>query len=222
MKLAIFDIDGTLTDSHGYDVHFFAALARAVGVDAVDGALDSWTHVTDEAIAYDVFAAHGRAATSDDVAQVKARYEAALHVHMTEVPPMPGAQAMLDALLGDDEWRLAIATGNWTRAGELKLHAGGIRTNGIPVVGCDERPSRAELMEHALALSNATHGAFEHVVYVGDAAWDVRACRELGWNFVGLNADPDRLLDLGATHVLADYLDLDAAHAALDTASAPR
>ena len=128
---------------------------------------------------------------------------------------MPGANAVLDHLRAQPDWQIAIATGNWGFAGERKLAAGRVDFDGIPVVGCDDRPSRTELMQHALAVSQAAHGAFERVVYVGDAPWDVRATRELGWPFLGMHADRDRLLSLGATHVLSTYEDLQATHAAL-------
>ncbi len=202
MKLAIFDIDGTLTDSHGYDEHFFATLAAAAGGERPDRPLSGWTHVTDEAIAYEVLHERGLEPTAADIEGIKAAYAAALSRHMREVPPMPGAVDMLSFLATRDDWQLAIDTGNWTIAGRLKLTAGGIDPGDIPVVGCDGRPSRTELMEHALAESTAAHGTFEHVVYVGDAAWDVNATLALGWNFLGLNADVASLQDLGATHVL--------------------
>jgi beta-phosphoglucomutase-like phosphatase (HAD superfamily) len=123
MKLAIFDIDGTLTDSHGYDRYFFARLAEHAGASGLDGDLTGWTDVTDEGIAYDVLRAHGRTPTAADIERIKADYEADL--------------------------------------------------------------------------------------------------RELGWNFLGLNADRAKLLDVGATHVLGDFTDLEAVHAALAAAGVP-
>lgn len=135
---------------------------------------------------------------------------------------MPGAREILAHLRGLPDWRLAVATGNWNFAGEMKLAAGGVDVSGIPVVGCDLRPKRTQLMEHALHLSEIEHGAFEHVVYIGDARWDVQAARELGWNLLGFHEDRAMLFDLGATHVLADYRDLDATMDALLSAGVPR
>jgi phosphoglycolate phosphatase-like HAD superfamily hydrolase len=47
------------------------------------------------------------------------------------------------------------------------------------------------------------------VVYVGDAVWDVKAARNLGYRFVGIGsgANAERLRREGARRVLADYLD---------------
>lgn len=64
-------------------------------------------------------------------------------------------------------------------------------------------------MRTALARAATHYGCreFERIVYVGDGAWDVRACHELGWPLVAIGREPAarRLLALGASHVLADF-----------------
>ena len=222
MRLAIFDIDGTLTDTHGYDRHFFRALESELGVAGIRDALDRWRHVTDEGIAEEVFEVHDREPDADAFERIKADYDAALAADLTAAHPMPGAQGILDFLHGRDDWRIAVATGNWEHAAARKLAAAGVEVGDVPVVGCDGRPSREAVLLHAYDESVRRHGAFEHHVYIGDAAWDVRTCRNLAWNFVGLHGDRERLLGLGATHVLADYLDLERTHTALLEALPPR
>ncbi len=51
--------------------------------------------------------------------------------------------------------------------------------------------------------------------------YDVDAARELGWNFVGRSTEPGALTRLGATHVLRDYLDVEAVLVALLDAGVP-
>lgn len=221
MRLAIFDIDGTLTDTHGYDRHYFAALATELGVADVRNTLDTWRHVTDEGIAEEVLEAHGRTPEPAAIERVKALYDAGLAGDPTPADPMPGAQGILDFLHAHDDWRIALATGNWNHAAAHKLRAAGVEVGDVPVIGCDGRASREAVLEHAFEVSVQRWGAFDEHVYVGDAAWDVRTCRNLGWNFLGLHAERERLLDLGASHVLTDYLDLEASHAALIDARPP-
>jgi len=223
MNLAIFDIDGTLAHTDRvYDPFFFAALARQAGSEAIHRELDGWRHVTDQGIVEEALVAHRGTVRREDVEAVKGSYLAAMRRHEARARAVPGAAAALEYLGGRDDWRLAIATGNWTVAAHLKLERAGLRIDGIPVVGCDDTPSRTAVMERAHALAATTHGCmFERVVYVGDAKWDVIASRELGWPFVGIGTPRSRLLDLGASHVLDDLSDVGALMEALDAAVPP-
>ena len=221
MKLAVFDIDGTLTHSLGFDAHYYEALSRRLGVPNPERTLESWTHVTDEAIVQEFFEIHGQRATSEDIEWTKVRYKAALETHLHEVPQVPGASRFLAHLRERSEWHVIFGTGNWGFAGEMKLDAGGIERRGITVVGSDGRPERTAVMEHALRVGIEESGPVERVVYIGDRHYDANAARALGWSFVGLTSEPEALLALGATHVLSDYLDVEAALAALEDAGVP-
>ena len=221
MKLAVFDIDGTLTDSLGFDAHYYAALSRRLGVPNPDRPLECWTHVTDEAIVQEFFEMHGQCATAEDIEWTKVNYRAALETHLHDVPQVPGASQFLVHLRRRSDWHVIFGTGNWGFAGEMKLDAGGIDRSGMTVVGCDGRPERTTVMEHALRVGLEESGPAERVVYVGDRHYDAHAARELGWSFVGRASDPDTLRALGATHVLSDYLDVEAALSALENARVP-
>jgi phosphoglycolate phosphatase-like HAD superfamily hydrolase len=50
---------------------------------------------------------------------------------------------------------------------------------------------------------------FQSIVYVGDAAWDVKAARRLGWHFVGIGSGEraECLRQEGARWVIPDYRD---------------
>jgi phosphoglycolate phosphatase-like HAD superfamily hydrolase len=221
LNLAVFDIDGTLTDSFGFDAHYYAALSQRLGVVDPQRTLESWTHVTDEAIVGEFFELHGCRASREDIDWVKAEYQTALERNLHRVPQIPGASEFLLHLRGLPDWHVIVGTRNWGFAGEMKLDAGGIERAGITVVGCDERPERTAVVEHALRLALEQTDAVERVVYIGDRHYDVTAARALGWNFVGRSDDRGALTRLGATHVLADFLDVDGALAALHACGAP-
>lgn len=218
MNLAVFDIDGTLTDSFGFDTHYFAALRARLGVGGPLRELGQWRHVTDEGIVHEAFEQHGRSATEDDIEWTKRRYEESLRPELTAVPQIQGASAILDHLRERSDWRIAIATGNWTFVAHWKLEAGGVDVSGIPVVGCDGLPQREQVMEEALRRSREAHGEFERVVYLGDAHYDVRATRNLGWPFIGIGRRIAELRTLGAATVLPDYACLDSTLTALHEA----
>ena len=48
---------------------------------------------------------------------------------------------------------------------------------------------------------------FSAVTYVGDGAWDVKAARQLGWNFIGVGAGEaaEQLKRAGAETVIPDF-----------------
>ena len=221
MQLAIFDIDGTLTDSFGFDVHYYAALARRLGVEDPGRSLESWTHVTDESIVHEYFALHGRQATVEDVEWTKRHYKRALAAHLHQVPQIPGASQFLSALRARPDWHVVFGTGNWGFAGEMKLDAGGVQRTGITVVGCDGRPERTAMMCKAFRVGELEAGRCARVVYVGDRHYDVDAAGQLGWPFVGRSAESETLTRLGASHVLPDFLDVPQALDALMNARAP-
>ena len=47
--------------------------------------------------------------------------------------------------------------------------------------------------------------SFQRVTYFGDAAWDVRATGQLGWELVGIGAGIERLRALEVEHTFSDF-----------------
>ena len=138
---------------------------------------------------------------------------------------MPGAATAVRELLRLG-YGVAIASGDWEATARHKLTDGGIPFENLPSAYSDVSYARTDIMRAALARASAHYGcaSFERIVYVGDAAWDVKACRELGWPLVVVadGADADRLIDLGATHVIPHYLDLAKFLKELEHAACPR
>ena len=48
---------------------------------------------------------------------------------------------------------------------------------------------------------------FSGFTFIGDGVWDVRAARNLGWNFIGIGAgeNAERLRRAGADTIIPDY-----------------
>jgi len=223
MRLVIFDIDDTLARAaHVFDPFFFGALEAHLGVDGIDRSLTGWRHVTDQGIAEEAVARAGRDPASIDLHAVRTDYLAAMRACDAAVEMVPGADAALTAVAAHPEWRAAIATGNWDEAGRIKLARAHLPVEGLPYAGCDERPHRMDVMRRALELAVGELGqAFERVVYVGDAPWDVEAARSLDWPFVGIVDQSGRVRGQGASHVLRDFGDREAFFHALDEARTP-
>lgn len=230
MKLVMFDMDGTLTDSFSLDENCYVrAIERALGLKDVVTEWETYTHASSSFCLEEIVRrARGTAPTAVESRAV----QAALVALMDEIArtrgrctrEIPGAAACLRRLreLG---YGIAIASGDWEATARHKLAAAKIALDDLPFAFCDVAHARTEIMRTALARAQRHYGCdeFERIVYVGDGAWDVRACRELGWPLVGIgeNAQATRLLRLGATQVIAHYDPIDGFLRALEEAVPP-
>jgi phosphoglycolate phosphatase-like HAD superfamily hydrolase len=190
MKLAVFDIDGTLTLPYpSEDRSFLEALASVFGFDDVDPDWTRYTHVTDSGLVQEVcLLKWGREPGEHEVQQFREAYcdEFLRCSGPDEGGEVPGASAFVDLLLERRDWRVALATGNFRALALHKLELGRIPYDNVPMATADDAPSRAALVQLAVARAQAGYGidGFEHVVSIGDAPWDLRTARELEMPFV--------------------------------------
>ncbi len=230
MQLVMFDMDGTLTDSFSLDENCYVlAIQQALGLENVITAWDTYTHTSSSYCLQEIVrASRGTAPTPDESRAVQTRMiEIMSEIQRTRsrhTREIPGAAAALQHLR-NHHVAVAIASGDWEMTARHKLTSAGIPFEDLPHAFCDCSHARTEIMRTALQRAQQHYGraSFDRIVYVGDAAWDVSACFDLGWPLVaiGTGAHADRLRSLGASHVLPDYNDLPAFLAALAEATAP-
>jgi phosphoglycolate phosphatase-like HAD superfamily hydrolase len=229
LRLAIFDIDGTLTATNDVDDEcFLRAVSETLGVDC--GAVD-WSdmpHVTDSAIARFLWTRHrGRAPEQRDLHDLQRRFLTILRAELGRAPhrfaAIDGAAGIFTHLRSIG-WDVAVATGGWGESTAVKLNAAGVATTSVPLACANDAESREEIVQLAWRKAEAAAGTrFERIVSVGDAAWDVRTARSLGLPFVGVGTGgvENRLRSAGATTVLPHLGDASAVVAALSSASIP-
>lgn len=230
MNLAVFDVDGTLLDNlAGEDACFAQALREQLALEDLDTNWASYQHVSDDGIATEAYArAHARALTASQRNSAIDRFVALLHsTHASSAPlvAMRGAHALLDTLRARG-WAVALATGAWRRAAEYKLAAAGLDIVGIPLATSEDGPARVAIVSCAMSRARQQFGvrAFERVIVIGDGVWDVYAAHELQLPFLGVGGGPsvDRLRKAGASHIIADYNDLDDTLRVFDLVQVPR
>jgi phosphoglycolate phosphatase-like HAD superfamily hydrolase len=218
MNLAIFDIDGTLTQTSQVDGECFVrALAETLGISGVETDWTRYTHSTDSGLACEICrGCLGRDPGKADLARFKARFLELLAEAAERTPgaflPNPGAVEALERLRVEPGWAVAIATGCYRQSALLKLQRAGLDSAEVPLAGSDDLLAREEILEAAREAAAARQGTggFERVVYVGDGLWDSRACARIGLPFVGIGsgARAEALRRAGASPVLpglADY-----------------
>jgi phosphoglycolate phosphatase-like HAD superfamily hydrolase len=229
VRLAVFDIDGTLTDTCAVDAEcYLEALAMVLGLprERVGAEWRHYPHVTDSGIAATAVERHlQRQIEAAELARLESVFVDLLAAELRRAPercrPLPGARELLAELAASEDWEVALATGGFRQSALLKLALAGFDPPPI-LATAGEALARAEITRRAIGAARAVrHGGFEGAVLVGDAPWDVAAGRELGLPCVGV-ARGDAALEMtraGAVAVLADYSDRERALAVIAAAA---
>jgi phosphoglycolate phosphatase-like HAD superfamily hydrolase len=229
MKLAIFDIDGTLTCTNAVDEACFLATAQLLisnKIKEIDP--EGFKHYTDENILtewYQQYLNRKPAFMDKDtfksylIQLMRGKKQQDLNLFKAVV----GAAEVLHNL--GPEWQLALATGCWAISAEFKLQAAGIDIKDIPIATSNEGISRQEIVATAIekAKRKAMVSEFEKMVYIGDGLWDLRTCADLSLPFVGIEAvgDAHKRERLGEFCLLQDYSDLQQVKILLENAQVP-
>jgi len=188
VKLALFDIDGTLLDSCAVDA---ACYLRAVEplVGTMDDDWSRYHDVSDEGVLRELL---GRPLTADKRRRVQRTLVDELAKHVIE--PIRGAREFVAAIDAHDEWRGALATGAWECSARRKLRAAGIDVT-WPLASSDDSPKRVAIARIAIARAVETYGDFDDVVFFGDSPWDRVTAETLRIGFIPVTdfADPGAL-----------------------------
>lgn len=219
MNLAIFDIDGTLTNTNSVDNEcFIKALAEAHGITEIDTDWTAYPHTTDSGITQHVFQEKfDRNPEEAEVDKFKNCFVSMLseqyQSHSASFAEIAGASTALNRLKRDSAWAVAIATGCWRQSALLKLKAAKIDTDGIPAAFAEDAVSREDILKTAVSQSLEQYrvNRFGKIVSIGDGLWDVRTARRLGFAFLGVGSGESaaRLRQAGAKHVIDDFSDYD-------------
>jgi phosphoglycolate phosphatase-like HAD superfamily hydrolase len=212
MPTAIFDIDGTLTDTNAVDHEcYVAAVSDVIGEEVGDdwGGVDD---VTDSNVLREVWARRHAGTLPRDVEQaVIGRFLDLLGREARGRPerfhPIAGAVNVF-ARTAELGWAPAMATGGWRPSAQLKLRTASIPFGDVPLASASDHLRRVDIIRHALTLS-ADRSRHPAAVYFGDRPWDLRAARALGMAFVGVGVGlaADQLREAGASEVIADLTD---------------
>ena len=229
MKLIIFDVDDTLVFSDKLDSKSFAATYEKIyGHPFPTINWHNFPHVTDWTIFQTAFQGHfGREASSDEIQFFHDCFVAQITEHRNNCPgdfyAVAGAPQAISQLQNMPDVAIGIATGGWKKPAVVKLDHVGIDHQGCFFHGGDWKATREQIVGAVLEDASAVHGTFEHVVYVGDALWDVSTTRNMQMNFLGIRRrkDFDYLHQAGAAQVIADYTDFSEFWSALLEARPP-
>ena len=228
-RLAIFDIDGTLTDTNAVDDEcFLEAVAAEFALELADVDWSDAPHVTDASIARWLVERHcDRAPDDAEIERLVHRFVGSLERELARTPdrfaPIAGARNAFTALLSDG-WDIALATGGWEPSARLKLKASGLHVPDMVLACANDAITREEIVRLARNRAAAIRsGSYDRVVSIGDGVWDVRTAANLELPFIGIATGEReaKLRAAGASVVLPDFRDLAAFRHAVATATSP-
>lgn len=203
MHLVMFDIDGTLVDSAGFDTELYVEAVRDVLNVSIDSDWNSYEHVSDSGILEQVLRdARLDGEPKELAARVQERFVALVSDYLRRAPSavreVAGAKRLVDRLLELPGVRVGVATGGWEPTAKLKLAHVGIEIERLGFASSSDARARTDIM--LLAAQRALRGApCARATYFGDGAWDLRASAALGYDFVAVGN--------GVPHAVA-YADL--------------
>jgi phosphoglycolate phosphatase-like HAD superfamily hydrolase len=231
LKLVIFDVDGTLTDTNGVDDDcFLQAFEDALGITEISDDWENYPHTTDSAIALHVFQTKfARAPQTEEIQKHKTRFLELLQMRCLTNPALfeeiTGAGEMLKRLRRENDWAIAIATGSRRDAVRLKMNAAKIEGDDLPIASADDGLSREEILQIAAATALKVYNqpGFEKIVSVGDGVWDVRTAANLKIPFLGIGDEKaaTKLRQVGANIVLENFADYDLFISSLGSTTVP-
>jgi phosphoglycolate phosphatase-like HAD superfamily hydrolase len=217
MKLALFDIDGTLTESVAVDeVCFVQAFRDVLGIEGINTNWLAYPCQTDSGLALAICRNRlSRDPSAAEISRLQSRFVHLLNAAVEEtgqsLREIPGASVLLHRLEAHPDWHIAIATGGWRVSARFKLASAGLPMDAFPWASADDALDRVDILRTAIGRAGQHYGqdGFEQVVYVGDGVWDVRAAKTLGIGFLGLAVGHKarRLVEEGASCVLPDFSD---------------
>lgn len=210
-RLALFDIDGTLTATNDVDDECYTqALAAELGLTPAEIRWSDAPHITDAGITRWLWMQHrGSLPTAAELSAIRSRFFRLLDDQLRQRPErfvaISGAVDALEKLQADG-WAIALATGAWGPSARMKLDAARLSI-GLPLFCSDDAFERETIVSRAWEHCVREAGRpFDRVVSIGDGVWDVRTARQLGLPFVGVATGDkaERLKTLGASHVVAN------------------
>ena len=198
MHLVMFDIHGTLVESFDFDDECFVKAIEDVLDIKVDSDWSKYTNVSDPGILDEIIEVNNVSVDRDFVhssVKSKLRDYIADYLDQYGLKQIEGTAEFLSYLKGRPDVKVCLATGGWQEIAHLKLDTAGIDRSGMVLATSSDHYKRIEIMK--IAEKRAGNHHFVTKTYFGDRAWDKKASKTLGYNFVlvGSRIQHDKRID---------------------------
>ena len=188
MIATIFDIDGTLVESLGFDdACYVSAIREVLGEVYIHDDWSKYKNVTDTGSLRQIME-ENKIQEKEQIKEVRTKFGELIKCHLQSVGkcrPKEGAIHLINKLIAAEDYKVGFATGGWEHTAKMKLRHVGFNLKDTVLTSSDDGDERVVIMKKCLLQLG--HG-FQRVVYVGDAEWDMQATKTLGWHFIGVGA----------------------------------
>lgn len=210
LRLAVFDVDGTLVDSQHHINASMQLAYGAMGLDAptleqVRGIVGLSLPQAMQQLTPDLSGLQNDALVAAYKATFKSKREGG------EFAPLyDGINTVLDWLEDDDHLLLGLATGNSRRGLDAVVEGHGLASKFITSQVADDHPSKPHPSMLLAALSETGVEA-ENALMIGDTTFDMEMGVAAGMRCIGVSwgyHTDDRLRDAGATWIVNEAAEL--------------
>ncbi|MDE0427288.1 HAD hydrolase-like protein [Candidatus Poribacteria bacterium] len=188
MIATIFDIDGTLVESFGFDdACYISAIREVLGEVHIHNDWSKYKNVTDTGSLRQIME-ENKIREKAQIKEVRTKFGELIRQYLQnsgKCCAKEGAIHLINKLTAADNYEVGFATGGWRHTAKMKLQHAGFNLRNTVLTSSDDGDERVTIMKKCLfALGNN----FQRIVYIGDAEWDMQATQELGWHFIGVGA----------------------------------
>ena len=188
MIATIFDIDGTLVDSFGFDdACYISAIREVLGEVYIHNDWSKYKNVTDTGSLRQIME-ENKIQEVGQVEEVRTKFGELIRQYLQnggKCLPKGGAIHLINKLLAAEDYEVGFATGGWRHTAKMKLRHAGFNLKQAILTSSDDGDERVVIMKKCLLQ---LRHCFQRVVYIGDAEWDMQATKTLGWHFIGVGA----------------------------------
>ncbi|OOY04306.1 HAD-IA family hydrolase [Thioclava sp. F28-4] len=207
MKLAIFDVDGTISDSQNHITHAMTIGFEAAGLPAPPASAVLQIVGLSLPLAVARLAPEHDAETQARIVEgYKQSYKTARAA--SPAPLYPRAEALLRKLAARDDMLLAVATGKSRRGLRALIEHHGLEGLFVSQQTADDHPSKPHPSMIGAALSEAGVDARDAVM-IGDTSFDIEMGRSAGVATIGVRwgYHAPHLLEAAGAHQMVDDFD---------------
>lgn len=188
MIATIFDIDGTLVESFGFDdACYISAIRGVLGEVHIHDDWSKYKNVTDTGSLRQIME-ENKIQEKEQIKEVRTKFGELIRKYLQnggKCLPKEGSIHLINKLTTTDGYEVGFATGGWRHTAKMKLQHAGFNLRNTVLTSSDDGDERVTIMKKCASVLRS---CFHRIVYIGDAEWDMQATQELGWHFIGVGA----------------------------------